>query len=70
MNAYSRKLYLDKRAAKFLGVCAGLADYMNVDVFWVRLVAIVATLLGSGLPLIAYIVIAMLADAKPRAFAD
>ena len=66
----SAKLYLDKRNAKILGVCAGLADATGVDPFWIRLAAIAVTLLGSALPLLAYIVIAALAEAKPGVFAE
>ncbi len=63
------KLTLDKQNAKLLGVCAGLADFTGVDTFWIRAAAIAVTLLGSGLPLLAYIVIALLAQPK-RAIAD
>ncbi len=63
------KLTLDKQNAKLLGVCAGLADFTGFDTFWIRAAAIAVTLLGSGLPLLAYIVIALLAQPK-RAFAD
>ena len=70
MSARRTKFYLDKRNAKFLGVCAGLADYTGLDLFWIRVAAIAVTLLGSGLPLLAYIVIAALADAKPGAYAE
>lgn len=64
------KLYLDKRNAKLLGVCAGLADFTGLDVFWIRAAAIVVTLFGSGFPLLAYIVIAMLAPASRHAVAE
>ena len=66
MNARA-KLHLDKRHAKFLGVCAGLAEFTGIDVLWIRLAAIAVTLLGSGLPLLAYIIVALLAEAKPDA---
>jgi phage shock protein C len=66
----SAKLYLDKRNAKLLGVCAGLADYTGIELIWIRVAAIAVTLLGSGLPLLAYIIIAALADAKPGAYAE
>ena len=66
----SAKLYLDKRNAKLHGVCAGLADYTGIELIWIRVAAIAVTLLGSGLPLLAYIVIAALADAKPGAYAE
>lgn len=69
MNARA-KLHLDKRHAKFLGVCAGLADFTGIDVLWIRLAAIAVTLLGSGVPLLAYVIIAMLAEAKTDAVID
>lgn len=64
------KLYLDKQNAKLLGVCAGLADFTGLDVLWIRVAAIVVTLFGSGFPLLAYIVIAMLAPASRHAVAE
>ena len=67
MTAASRKLHLDKKSAKLLGVCAGLADVLGVDALWVRLAFVSAVLMGWGFPLLAYIVIAMVADAKPDA---
>jgi phage shock protein C len=66
----SAKLHLDKRNAKLLGVCAGLADYTGVEPIWIRGAAIAVTLLGSGLPLVAYVVIAALATAKPDIVAE
>ena len=42
-----RKFALDRRNAKFMGVCAGIADYFNVDATWVRIGAVVVTLLGA-----------------------
>ena len=50
-----KKFYLDKRNGKFMGVCSGLAKMFNVDVTFVRVGVVVATLLG-GFPwtLIAY----------------
>lgn len=57
--------YLDKREGKFLGVCAGIADYTGFDAMWIRVGFVLATIFGSGLPLIAYFVIAWVADAKP-----
>jgi phage shock protein C len=57
--------YLDKRNAKFLGVCSGIADYTGFDVLWVRVGVVLATLFGFPFPLIAYLVIAWMADEKP-----
>jgi phage shock protein C len=66
----SAKLHLDKRNAKLLGVCAGLADYTGIELIWIRVAAIAVTLLGSGLPLLAYVIIAALANAKPDTVAE
>jgi phage shock protein C len=38
------------------GVCAGIADYLGVDVTMVRLLTVVATILGFGSVLVAYLV--------------
>ena len=57
--------YLDKRNSKFMGVCSGIADYTGFDVLWVRIGFVLATLFGFPFPLIAYLVIGWMADAKP-----
>lgn len=59
--------YLDKRSGKFLGVCAGIADYTGFDVLWIRVAMVLTTIFGSGVPLIAYFAIAWMADSKPGA---
>jgi phage shock protein C len=60
------QFYLDKQNAKWKGVCAGIADYTGVDVLWVRLGAVMLTLMG-GFPwtLIAYWGAAWFANKKP-----
>lgn len=64
MEPRRTKYYVDKRNAKFLGVCAGLADYTGVDALWIRLGAVILTL-TFGWPLIAYFVISWLAPTAP-----
>ncbi|NJM49598.1 MAG: envelope stress response membrane protein PspC [Sphingomonadales bacterium] len=66
MSSKHTKFYLDRMNGKIKGVCAGIADYTGVDVLWVRLGAIMLTLMG-GFPwtIIAYIVAAMTAEKKP-----
>ena len=39
MNSPRTTLYRDKHNAKLMGVCAGIADYTGVNVFWVRMAA-------------------------------
>jgi phage shock protein C len=38
------------------GVCAGVADYLGIDVTLVRLLAVVGAVLGLGSLVIAYVV--------------
>ncbi len=66
MGARRTKYYLDKRNAKWLGVCAGLADYAGVDVMWVRVAAVLLTIMGAGSFIVpGYFVIAWLAQPQP-----
>jgi phage shock protein C len=60
------KFYLDKSNAKWLGVCAGIADYTGVDVTLIRIGFVALTLIGSGFPFPVYFVTAWLAPTKPR----
>lgn len=66
MNARRTDYYLDKQNAKWLGVCAGIADYTGIDRTWIRVAAVVLTVMG-GFPwtLIAYWVTAWVANPKP-----
>jgi phage shock protein C len=66
MGARRTRFYLDKRNARFLGVCAGIADYTGIEAIWVRVAMVLLTVfaLGPVLPL-AYLVTAWLADQKP-----
>ena len=41
------KFYVDKRNKKWLGVCAGIADYTGLDVTVVRIGLVVLTLIGT-----------------------
>ncbi len=68
MSASRTKFYLDKQNAKWSGVCSGIADYSGIDVIWVRVGAVLLTLMG-GFPwtLIAYWMVAWMATPKPFA---
>ena len=64
-----KKFYLDKRNGVFMGVCSGIADYFNVDAKWVRIGAVVATILGAApWSFILYGLIAWVAKPKPHGF--
>lgn len=56
------KLHLNKETKKILGVCAGLADWMGVDVNIVRLLFVITTLIGVGSPILIYIVLGLIID--------
>lgn len=59
------KFYLDKANGKWLGVCSGLADYTGIDVIWLRLGMVLVTFSTFPMGLVAYLLIAWLAPAKP-----
>ena len=66
MTPRRTKFYRDKLNGKWLGVCAGIADYTGMDVTLVRIGTVLLTVLGSGATIIAYIVAGMVAPIKPR----
>jgi phage shock protein C len=70
MSSLRTKFYLDKQNAKWAGVCAGIADYTGIDVTVVRLGFVLGTILGSGMLLLAYFIIAWMAPKRPRELYD
>jgi phage shock protein C len=61
-----KKFYLDKRNGHFMGVCAGIANYFGIDATIVRIVAVVATLLGAApWTFVLYGLIAWIGKQKP-----
>jgi len=64
------KFYRDKANAKWLGVCAGIADYTGIDVLWVRIGAVVLTWATGGWMLAAYLITAWLLEPKPLGLYD
>jgi phage shock protein C len=65
MSARHTKFYLDKKNGKFMGVCAGIADYTGVDVTLVRIGAVLFAVLGQGIGIVAYFVVGWIAPKKP-----
>jgi phage shock protein C len=66
MTARRTKFYLNKAEGKWKGVCSGIADYTGIDVIWVRIGAVLITLMGAfPWSLIAYFLAAWMADNKP-----
>src|SRR5882757_4927065 len=66
MSASRTKYYLDKQNKKWLGVCAGIADYTGIDATLVRVGVVLLTVAG-GFPwtLMAYLMVAWMAERKP-----
>jgi phage shock protein C len=70
VSARHTKFYRDKRNGKWMGVCAGIADYTGVDVTLVRIAFVLATVCGgSGVVVVAYLIAGWMAPAKPRELA-
>ncbi len=65
MNSTRTRFYRDKLHGKFLGICAGIADYTGVDVMWIRLGAIALTLMGGGFLIPLYVIAGFVASKKP-----
>ena len=65
-EARHTKFYVDKRNKKWLGVCAGIADYTGMDVTLVRIGMVILTVCG-GFPwtAIAYVIAGWMAPRKP-----
>ncbi|MGY6636120.1 MAG: envelope stress response membrane protein PspC [Erythrobacter sp.] len=65
MNSPRTTLYRDKHNGKIMGVCAGIADYTGIDVFWVRMAAFLSIFMLSGTTILAYFVAGFLLNKKP-----
>ena len=65
MNSERTRFYRDKHNGKFMGVCAGIADYTGVDVLWARLGFVGLVMLGAPMVIPAYFLIGFFAAKKP-----
>lgn len=54
--------HLDKQRGKVFGVCAGMAETLDIDVTLIRVAWIAGTLIGFGSLILIYLAIALLAD--------
>jgi phage shock protein C len=66
VNSERTRFYRDKINGKFMGVCAGIADYTGVDVLWIRLGTVALTLMGMGFIPFAYLAVGIFAPKKPE----
>jgi phage shock protein C len=70
VSARHTKFYRDKRNGKWMGVCAGIADYTGVDVTLIRIAFVLATVLGGGgIVVPAYLIAGWIAPVKPNEIA-
>ena len=59
-----KKFTRDNTNEIFFGVCSGLARYFEFDVTLIRLLFLLFSLVGSGIPLLLYFLLVMLAPGK------
>jgi phage shock protein C len=65
MSERRTKFYRDKQNGKWLGVCAGIADYTGVDVTFVRIGIVLLTFAAGGWTIPAYFITAWITPRKP-----
>lgn len=59
MPGIERKLYRLPEQGKILGVCAGLAEYFDMDVALIRIVFVILALATVGSAILLYIILAI-----------
>ena len=60
-----KKLYRSRTYRMICGVCAGIAEYFNIDPTLVRLLAALAAFVSCGTALVAYFVAAIIIPDSP-----
>ena len=60
-----KKFYLSDKEKRIGGVCAGVAEYFNIDVTFVRLLFVIGAFFG-GLAILVYIVLWIVAPRHPN----
>jgi phage shock protein C len=64
-QASRTRFYRDKRNGKFMGVCAGIADYTGFDVTLVRVCFLAALFMSGGSILPFYFIMGWVSPTKP-----
>jgi phage shock protein C len=65
-----KRLIRPRTGRKIAGVCAGFAEYFDLDVTVVRVVWLISVFLGAGLSLIAYAIAWIVMPEEPLALPD
>ena len=61
----NNKLYKDKQNAMLFGVCAGISNYIGLDVSLVRILTIISIFFSFSLIFWIYLLLAILLPQKP-----
>lgn len=61
----SKKLYKNPDRAKLCGVCAGLSEFFELEIWVVRLITVSFFLFSGGTAFVAYFVACFILDPKP-----
>ena len=63
-----KKLYRNTQSKMIAGVCAGLAEYLNIDTTVIRVIWALIAVSGAGI--LAYLVCALIIPEKPNNIID
>ncbi|MBE6013105.1 PspC domain-containing protein [Anaeropeptidivorans aminofermentans] len=63
-----KRLYKSRNNIKIDGVCAGLADYFNMDPTLIRIIWVFATLFTNVLGILAYVLCSVIIPREPAYF--
>lgn len=63
-----QELFLDPTHRKIGGVCAGVANYLDLPRFWVRIAAVIGLFIHAPSVLIAYGLAYLILDEAPATF--
>ncbi len=67
MTKNIKRLYRSNTDKVLLGLCAGVAEYFELDPILVRAATIAVTVLSGGAGLVAYLLVALIVPVKPSA---
>ena len=61
-SSFNRRLELDRRNGLIAGLCAGVARFLDVDVTWVRITAVIGAALLTKCAVAVYVIGWLLLD--------
>ncbi|QHT67084.1 PspC domain-containing protein [Rhodocytophaga rosea] len=53
----TKKLKRSQTNRKITGVCGGIAEYLNIDATIIRIIFVIATIVGFGSPVLIYLIL-------------